>query len=1017
MNLNDYETKYFSIYKAFAETVRFILKKAILAAESLPRPQSIQYRAKEIESLRRRLAEEGSLGTETLERDRRDLAGARLIFYTNNDVKIFEQSSLIQDNFEIEPDSTKIHHPTPENPRAQYRGIHYTVRLSEDRLRLPEYARFAGLRCEIQVQTILEHAWAETSHDILYKTKLGDGYGGKAMKGIERRFARIMDKYLIPAGYEFQKAQQDYERLLRGKELFDKDIAKLLNEAQNNNERYEILSGLKDYALPICDDRQTAYERLKGPLLRAIRAARCTEPVPIETTRGNMDGFLADAVVSLVFEIIESLRYADPVGTLQLLIDIYRGEPDEDIRQQIVNIVKKLSEYNIDAYNQVGPMLQMALVDYLAEMDGAEVDKVRPIALAVWTEAIQSDITGSKWKADSVVLSTGALPASDQLRESRDKALKALFAAYDRSIDDVQKRAIIVALDAATRAPHQAQYSNQLLAITLKDATCIVEFLTERANNMSYELLQHLEHRFLWDYRRAKGLSEDTGNRFDCQTDAKSLVAAIFKFRDTINANARFVQYKVLVGFESVYPDHWTNEEFELEGADEYRHSEADRYIEEITSENENDWFGLIERCAETKSIDRATFPVFGNFISTLAKSKPEVTDRLFTKASDDLRNFLPGFLNGFAGSSRADIYERIMEGELESARSLSSVAWHLRKSDVKKPDFADRLLKRAIEKGDQRAVTDCLLLALEHYGTEKVPDADIFVREALNFLNERENARWVSEGWFLEKATRFYERLTTETTAQVLQNLGYLRKIDHRAERVLARLAKHQLAAVWDYFGARLAIDTADDELVDYAERFEAVPFQFHGLEKELSKNPPLAISKGLSWFAQERELFQFRGGRLLSNVFPDCTPEFATALGDLVKAGGDTEADFALAILQNYDGVTSAHVVLKEIVSRFPADEDKLDKVRVSIDSVGVTSGEFGLAEAWQARKDSLKEWLTDERPTVKAFAKKHIAQLDRMIASERRQAEARREMRKRDYEDDDNESDDSIGNKGDQ
>jgi hypothetical protein len=141
-------------------------------------------------------------------------------------------------------------------------------------------------------------------------------------------------------------------------------------------------------------------------------------------------------------------------------MDIYRDEPNDDIRQQIVNTVKNLSEYNIDAYKQVGPMLQMALVDHLAGMNDAEVDCVRPIALTVWTEAIQSDITGAKWKADSVVLRTGAVPASDQLREVRDKAIKALFAAYDRSTEDAQKRAVLSALDAATRTPNQAQYSN-----------------------------------------------------------------------------------------------------------------------------------------------------------------------------------------------------------------------------------------------------------------------------------------------------------------------------------------------------------------------------------------------------------------------------------------------------------------------------------------------------------------------------------------------------------------------------
>jgi ppGpp synthetase/RelA/SpoT-type nucleotidyltranferase len=1012
MNLNDYEKKYFSTYEAFAETVRFILEKALLAAEHLPRPQSVQCRAKGIESLWRRLAEAGKLDTQTLEVDRRDLAGARLIFYTNNDVDRFLASPLIRENFEIDEDSTKIHHPTPENNGARYRAVHYTVRLREDRLRLPEYARFAGLRCEIQVQTILNHAWSETSHDILYKDQLGDGYGGKAMKGIARRFERIMDKYLIPAGFEIQKAQQEYERVLRGKALFDRDIANLLDNAQNNNERYEILSGLKDYAILNYDDLPAAYEELKGPLLRAVKAARGTEPVPIETTYGNMEGFKADAITTLVVEIVESLRYVDALGTLQLLLDMYRDEPDDDIRRQIVNAVKNLSEYNIDAYNQVGPMLQMQLVDHFAGMSDGEVDRIRPIALTVWTEALQSDITGATWKADSVVLSRGAVPVSDQLREVRDKAINALFAAYDRSSDDAQRRAVLSALDAATRTPDQGQCSDALLATTLKDATRIVDFVTARAKATSYELLQHLEHRFLYDYFRARGLTENPDNRFGCQAEAEALVAAILKFRDTINADDRFVRYKVLVGFESVYRGHWNDEEFDYKGADAYRRGEADRYIDEINTTNEKDWFDLIARCAETKSDDHATFALFGSFINKLAERKPEVADRFLAKASDDLRNFLAGVLNGLALSGRRDIYERILESELESARNLVGVARHLRYSDVTKPDFAARLLKRAIDQGEPLAVTECLLFALEHCGTEKFADADTFLRDALTFLNDRKDSRWVAQAWFLQKTTKFYEELTPARTAQVLHNLSYLRQVDYRVERILVRLAERHPGAVWDYFGARLAKEAADGE---DEERFEAVPFRFHGLEKELSKDPQLAISKGLSWFARDRELFRFRGGRLLSAAFPNCPPEFAAALAELVKAGGDTEADFALAIFQNYHGEMSTYVVLQAIVSRFPDDVSKMSRVRIAIDNTGVVAGEFGFAEACRAKKESLTEWLADERPAVKAFAGKHIAELDRMIASEERRAEAEREMRNRSYDQDDDESDDDAGNEG--
>jgi ppGpp synthetase/RelA/SpoT-type nucleotidyltranferase len=1007
VNLSDYEKKFFPIYKEFTETVRFILGEALQAADNLPRPQSVQCRAKRIKSLRRRLAEEGKLDTRTLELDRRDLAGTRIIFYTNNDVDRFLASPLIRENFKIEEDSTRVHHPTPENKRAQYRAIHYTVRLREDRLRLPEYARFAGLRCEIQVQTILNHAWSETSHDILYKNKLGDGYDGKAMKGITRRFERVMEKYLIPAGFEIQKAQEEYERVLHGKELVDKNIANLLDNAQNNNERYEILSGLKDYAIPNYDDLPAAYEGLKGPLLRAVKAARSTEPVQIETTYGNMEGFKPDDVTKLVVEIVEILRYVDVIGTLQLLIDIYRDDPNDDIRKQIVNVVKHLSEYNIDAYKQAGPRLQMALVDYLARMSDAEVDSIRPIALTVWTEAIQSDITGTRWKADSVVLSTGAVPISDQLREVRDKAIKALFATYDRSLNDAQKGEVLSALDAATRTPNRGQYSNELRATTLKDATRIVDFVTERAKSASYELLQHLEHQFFYEYLRANDLTVDKENRFGCQAEAEALVAAISKFRDIINADDRFVRYKVLVGFESVYPGHWTENGFEHEAADGYRRREADSYIDEINADNENDWFNLIARCAETKSNDLATFPVFGSFISKLAERKSEVAVKFLAKAPEDLRNFLPGFLSGLALSGRYDLYRRVLESELEFARNLAGLARHLRYSDVKEPGFAARLVKRAIANGDTIAVNECLLFALEHFGTEKIVDADTFVRDALTFLNDRKDPRWVSEAWILRKATKFYEGLTLETMVQVLKNLGYLRQLNYQAEHILVRLAERQPEAIWDYFGARLVREAADGE---DEERFEAVPFEFHGLEKELSKDPQLAISKGLSWFAQDRKLFQFRGGRLLSIAFPDCTPEFVAVLAELVKAGGDTEADFALAILQNYQGETFSYIVLKEIVSLFPDDVSKMSEVRSAIDNTGVVTGEFGFVEAWRARKKSLTEWLADERPAVKAFAEKHITELDRMIAAEQRRAESEKEMRNRSYEEDEPEHDDS-------
>ena len=54
--------------------------------------------------------------------------------------------------------------------RFGYQSVHYLVALKEDRTSLSEYLQYKGLIAEIQVRTILQHAWAEIEHDIQYKS-------------------------------------------------------------------------------------------------------------------------------------------------------------------------------------------------------------------------------------------------------------------------------------------------------------------------------------------------------------------------------------------------------------------------------------------------------------------------------------------------------------------------------------------------------------------------------------------------------------------------------------------------------------------------------------------------------------------------------------------------------------------------------------------------------------------------------------------------------------------------------
>jgi ppGpp synthetase/RelA/SpoT-type nucleotidyltranferase len=207
MDFETYARTAHADYAALADTISSVLRAAISAYPHPLRLQQVQFRAKEPGSLRKKLEDRGIAETTSLEKDIKDLAGCRLIFNTNSDVARFLQSGIIQDNFDVDWERTKIHHPAPgqAEPSNLFISNNYVVKLKPDRTGLAEYARFEGLWCEVQVQTILNHAWSEMAHDIIYKRPALQGFGRTLFSAIEQRLQKIMKDHLLPAGYEFQK--------------------------------------------------------------------------------------------------------------------------------------------------------------------------------------------------------------------------------------------------------------------------------------------------------------------------------------------------------------------------------------------------------------------------------------------------------------------------------------------------------------------------------------------------------------------------------------------------------------------------------------------------------------------------------------------------------------------------------------------------------------------------------------------------------------------------------------------
>jgi ppGpp synthetase/RelA/SpoT-type nucleotidyltranferase len=126
-----------------------------------------------------------------------DMAGVRVITFMTGAVK--QVQDVVRAQFVVIEEEDKFERLTRE-ARFGYTSVHYVVKLRDDRTQLTEYRRFTGLFGEIQVRTVLQHAWAAIEHDLEYKAV------GAVDPWVRRRFMAVAGMLEI-ADLHFQEIQ------------------------------------------------------------------------------------------------------------------------------------------------------------------------------------------------------------------------------------------------------------------------------------------------------------------------------------------------------------------------------------------------------------------------------------------------------------------------------------------------------------------------------------------------------------------------------------------------------------------------------------------------------------------------------------------------------------------------------------------------------------------------------------------------------------------------------------------
>lgn len=165
--------------------------------------------------------------------DIEDKVGLRFVVLVSADIKIVERAIITCPNW------TAVLARDYEEERRQrpyefdYQSVHYIVR-SKDQLTSDGVTIQAGTPCEIQVRTILQHAYSELTHDTIYKPSV------QASPEVKRSAAKSM---------ALMEATDDY--FMRVREWLDAALAPSREVSAAVDRLYRSLTGLKPEPSPL----------------------------------------------------------------------------------------------------------------------------------------------------------------------------------------------------------------------------------------------------------------------------------------------------------------------------------------------------------------------------------------------------------------------------------------------------------------------------------------------------------------------------------------------------------------------------------------------------------------------------------------------------------------------------------------------------------------------------------------------------------------------------------------------
>lgn len=305
-------------FERLVDEVKFVLQERLKNTEM--KVSTITGRTKTPESLEEKLQRKQYLNPL---KDVTDLAGVRIVCYYEPDIQ--KISALIKSSFVVHDYGDKLDRLGVD--KMGYHGVHFIITLG------PKFsgARYDGiidLKCEIQVRTVLQDAWALISHHLIYKDEAS----------IPLRIQRDLNN----VASLLEIAQGVFDNVRDKREQYLEEIQKKEDKAT------DFLSQAIDY------DTLGAYTKWKFPGLPVSEnwQAQLLRDLNRERYRTLRD---IDNIVEQAEQAVEAYKRENPswfrYGTDYLTKSL--GFMDQDFRTK-----HSFAELTLDAFNRLGHLVK-----------------------------------------------------------------------------------------------------------------------------------------------------------------------------------------------------------------------------------------------------------------------------------------------------------------------------------------------------------------------------------------------------------------------------------------------------------------------------------------------------------------------------------------------------------------------------------------------------------------------------------------------------------------------------------